>query len=75
MQTGQTPVRSSTELYNAMRADHLRADRTTLHTSSDGSIYKVDHVIGTQLVTYADLGLGTLRTCVDQHGTFEQLFK
>ena len=75
MQTGQTPVRSSTELYDAMRADDQRADRTTLHTSPDGSIHKVDHMIGVQLVSYSDVGIGTLRTCVDQHGTFEQLFK
>lgn len=75
MQTGQTPVRSSTELYDAMRIDYTRADRTTLHTSPDGSIHKIDHLIGQQLVTYTDVGVGTLRTCVDPHGTFEQLFK
>lgn len=74
MQIGQTPVRSRTELYEAMRTDYVRADRTVMHTSPDGSIHKVDHLIGEQLVTYSDLGLGTLRTCIDPHGTFEQVY-
>lgn len=75
MQNGQTPVRNRAELYDAMRTDYVRADRTVMHPSSDGSIHKVDHMIGQQLVTYTDVGIGVVRTTVDPHGTFEQLFK
>lgn len=66
----QTPVRSRAELHESIRADYLRAD--TMQMTGE---HKIDMRIGHQLVTYTDVGIGVLRTTVDPHSHFEQLFK